>query len=276
MLIIVLRMTPWRYKVLEIPPSRKIFGPIFSARSPDQEFLLPSVPSPTCTAALSTSTPHIMTKITHSPTELLSAILATTEKDIVPLTAAGVKSGCKLFGAAILTRPSLEAHTVATNNERASPLLHGEINCIQEFFKKETENRPSPQDCVFFATHEPCSLCLSGITWAGFREFYYLFTYEDSRDLFSIPYDIDILQEVFRVRAPGESDEALAARPLYNRTNKFFTGRSLADLVKEIEDPGERERWVGEIERVKKLYNGLSDTYQDGKKKGVETASIWQ
>lgn len=224
---------------------------------------------------------------TNSPTELLSAILTTTEKDIIPLTAEGVKSGCKLFGAAILTRQPggrLEAHTVATNNERASPLLHGEINCIQEFYKKKDADNnepgssalPSPRDCVFFATHEPCSLCLSGIAWGGFREFYYLFTYEDSRDLFSIPYDIDILQEVFRVRAPGDSDESLAARPLYNRSNKFFTGRSLADVVEGVEDAGEREKWIGEIERVKKLYNGLSETYQEGKKKGVETASIWQ
>lgn len=213
---------------------------------------------------------------THSPTELLSAILATTEKEIIPLTAAGVKSGCKLFGAAILTGPGLEAHTVATNNERVSPLLHGEINCIQEFFKKDAETRPPPRDCVFFATHEPCSLCLSGIAWAGFREFYYLFTYEDSRDLFAIPYDIDILEEVFRVRAPADSDETLAARPLYNRTNKFFTGTSLTEVIKGIADPGERDRWTSEIERVKKLYNGLSDTYQEGKKKGVETASVWQ
>lgn len=211
-----------------------------------------------------------------SPKELLSAILATTEKEIIPLTAAGVKSGCKLFGAAILTGPGLEAHTVATNNERVSPLLHGEINCIQEFFKKDAETRPPPRDCVFFATHEPCSLCLSGIAWAGFREFYYLFTYEDSRDLFAIPYDIEILEEVFRVRAPGDSDETLAARPLYNRTNKFFTGTSLTEVIKGIEDLGERERWMSEIERLKKLYNGLSDTYQEGKKKGVETASVWQ
>jgi tRNA(Arg) A34 adenosine deaminase TadA len=213
---------------------------------------------------------------THSPTELLSAILTATEKEIIPLTAEGVKSGCKLFGAAILTQPGLKAHTVATNNERASPLLHGEINCIQEFYKKDSESRPAPRDCIFFATHEPCSLCLSGIAWGGFREFYYLFTYEDSRDLFAIPYDIDILEEVFRVRAPGDSDETLAARPLYNRSNKFFKGRSLAELLEGVEDPGERERWAGEIERVKKLYNGLSDTYQEGKKKGMETASVWQ
>ncbi|KAI3394423.1 hypothetical protein diail_2673 [Diaporthe ilicicola] len=220
-----------------------------------------------------------MATTTATPSELLSAILTTTEKDVIPLTAEGVSSGCKLFGAAILTRPGLEAHTVATNNERESPLLHGEINCIQKFFTSAQQDqapRPAPRDCVFFATHEPCSLCLSGITWAGFTEFYYLFTYEDSRDLFSIPYDIDILQEVFRVRAPGDTDESLAGRPLYNRTNKFFTGRSLAELVAEVEDPAEREKWLGEIERVKKLYNGLSETYQEGKKKGVETKSIWQ
>lgn len=215
------------------------------------------------------------------PAELLHAILTTTESAIIPLTSAGVQSGSKLFGAAILRRADLQPHTVATNNERVSPLLHGEINCIQEFFANPKYNtpeqpRPDPKDCVFFATHEPCSLCLSGITWAGFKEFYYLFTYEDSRDLFGIPYDIDILQEVFRVRAKGEGEEGLRERELYNRKNKFFEARSLAELVLQIEDEGERARWEGEIARIKAKYNGLSDTYQEGKKNGVETASIWQ
>lgn len=215
----------------------------------------------------------------HSPTELLSAMLTTTEQKIIPLTAQGVSSGCKLFGAAVFKRSSLEPHTVATNNERVSPLLHGEINCIQEFFKSPDtpeSPRPSPKDCIFFATHEPCSLCLSGITWAGFNRFYYLFTYEDSRDLFSVPYDIDILEEVFRVRAPGDTDETVRERPLYNRKNKFFEASSLAELVDEIEDGEERKRWLVEIERIKKLYNGLSDTYQKGKEAGVKSESVWR
>lgn len=220
-----------------------------------------------------------MTIPKHTPTDLLSAILTTTEQKIIPLTAQGVSSGSKLFGAAILTRSDLAPHTIATNDERTSPLLHGEINCIQEFFKSpDSPERPRPgtKDCIFFATHEPCSLCLSGITWAGFNEFYYLFTYEDSRDLFSIPYDIDILEEVFRVRAPGETDKGLRERPLYNRRNKFFTAKSLAELVDEVEGEEERRKWLVEIERVKKLYNGLSETYQEGKEAGVETASVWQ
>lgn len=213
---------------------------------------------------------------THSPEHLVSRILAVTEFDIVPLTRKHVSSGSKLFGAAILARSTLEPVTVATNNERESPLLHGEINCIQTFFASPKEGRPLTKDCVFFATHEPCSLCLSGITWSGFNEFYYLFTYEDSRDLFGIPYDIDILQSVYQVAAPGDTPETLAARSLYNRSNKFFQARSVADVVATIEDESERSKWTAEIARIKTLYNELSDTYQKGKTAGEETSSFFK
>ncbi|KAJ3493504.1 hypothetical protein NLG97_g4689 [Lecanicillium saksenae] len=211
--------------------------------------------------------------------ETLSTLLSTVEEKIIPLTKDGVASGSKVFGAAILSRKDLKPFTVSTNNEKVSPLLHGEINCIQEFFTKDfpdPASRPDPQtDCIFLATHEPCSLCLSGIAWSGFREFYYLFTYEDSRDLFSIPYDIDILQQVFRV--PGiETQEQVERRALYNRENKFFTGRSFLDLVEKLETKDEKDHFLAEIKRVKALYNALSDTYQEGKKAGTQTASAWK
>lgn len=41
----------------------------------------------------------------------------------------------------------------------ASPGADGEINCIQEFYKLPADKRPNAKDCIFFATHEPCSLC---------------------------------------------------------------------------------------------------------------------
>ncbi|KAI1121993.1 cytidine deoxycytidylate deaminase family protein [Nemania abortiva] len=232
------------------------------------------------------------------PLVLLKALLATIEDKIIPLTSKGVSSGNKLFGAAILSKAGLVPQTVSTNNETASPLLHGEINCIQQFFaqtsfpdpldasKPTSSQRPSPQDCVFLATHEPCSLCLSGITWSGFDNFFYLFTYEDSRSLFSIPYDIDILQEVFRVpavpastNATGAAGEDLEARPLYNKRNKFFTARSFEDLIREIKakyGETEGEKWENEVKRVKAMYNGLSDTYQASKRDVVESASFWK
>lgn len=210
------------------------------------------------------------------PVQLVSSLLEVTEKSIVPLTRSQVSLGSKLFGAAILSKANLRSVTVATNNERESPLLHGEINCIQTFFASPKEGRPETKDCIFFATHEPCSLCLSGITWSGFNEFYYLFTYEDSRDLFAIPYDIDILKSVYQVPSPDDTPESLAEKPLYNRTNKFFKARSLAAVVASIEDEKERERWSAEIVRVKALYNELSETYQSGKAGGHETSSVFK
>lgn len=210
--------------------------------------------------------------------ELLQAFLSTTEDRIIPLTRNGVSSGSKVFGAAILDRKTLKPHTVATNNERVSPLLHGEINCIQQFFTvdfPDPETRPDPRkDCVFFATHEPCSLCLSGITWAGFSEFYFLFTYEDSRDLFEIPYDIDILQEVFRVKGE-ETTGQVEKRPLYNKTNKFFKARSLAELAEDLSET-DRNHFVAEIKRVKGMYSSLSETYQAGKEAGATSSSVWK
>ncbi|GAW14037.1 hypothetical protein ANO14919_034290 [Xylariales sp. No.14919] len=233
------------------------------------------------------------------PITLLESLLATIENEVIPLTSKGVSSGNKLFGAAILSKAGLVPLTVSTNNETASPLLHGEINCIQQFFaqtsfpdpsdasRPRSPQRPNPRDCVFLATHEPCSLCLSGITWSGFDNFFYLFTYEDSRDLFSIPYDIEILQEVFRVPAVPVSGaekeetrgEDIDARPLYNRRNKFFTARSFEDLAREIAEKygeGESGKWEEEIRRIKALYNGLSDTYQKSKTSGVDSASFWK
>ncbi|KAH6644180.1 cytidine/deoxycytidylate deaminase family protein [Boeremia exigua] len=221
-----------------------------------------------------------MSSLATNPSYLVSTLLSTVEERIIPLTSQGVCSGSKVFGAAILSNTNLAPLTVATNHESLSPLLHGEINCIQQFFTvdfPDAKTRPNPrEDCVFFATHEPCSLCLSGIAWSGFKEVYYLFTYEDSRDLFSIPHDIDILEQVFRVRVDGEDDEALDRRPLYNRDNKFFRARALADIIAGISDITEREQLTKRLDEVKAQYKGLSQTYQSGRQEGTETASVWQ
>ncbi|BEI80263.1 hypothetical protein CcaverHIS002_0107920 [Cutaneotrichosporon cavernicola] len=205
-----------------------------------------------------------------SPSALLDALLHTTTDAIIPLTADGVRSGCKVFGAAILRKSDLGLVIAATNHETASPLLHGEINCIQQFYGMG--DHPNPKDCVFFATHEPCSLCLSGITWSGFDNFYYLFTYQDTRDAFAIPHDIKILEEVFKVRAGGETDEQYAARELYNRENAFFKSKSVAQLVDELPE-AQREAANKRIAQVKDTYDRLSEVYQQDKgKAGIPLA----
>ncbi|OCF33193.1 CMP/dCMP deaminase zinc-binding protein [Kwoniella heveanensis BCC8398] len=200
--------------------------------------------------------------------QLLDKFLTTTEHDIIPLTAQGVKDGCKVFGAAILRKSDLSLVQASTNDEKTSPLLHGEINCIQQFYAIPAESRPPAKDCIFFSTHEPCSLCLSGITWAGFDNIHFLFTYEDTRDAFAIPHDIKILEEVFKVPATpaaSENKQAFDERPLYNRSNAFWTARSVADLLEDVEGDEQRAAYRERVEEIKKRYNSLSEVYQGGK-----------
>ncbi len=95
-------------------------------------------------------------------------------------------------------------------------------------------------------------------------------------DLHAQSDDIDILQSVYQVPSPGDTAETLAAKPLYNRKNKFFTAQSLADLIDSIENREVKERLQTELRRVKDMYDQLSATYQEGKKSGTATSSVFQ
>ncbi|KZT63974.1 cytidine deaminase-like protein [Daedalea quercina L-15889] len=209
----------------------------------------------------------------HSPTRLLNTFLECLTTEIIPRTTRGVEEGNKIFGAAILRKVDLSLVIAETNNEKECPLYHGEIHTIKRFYEIAAHERPSPKECIFLTTHEPCSLCLSAITWSGFDNFHYLFTYEDTRDAFSIPYDIEITQEVFQTPVEGEPPEARASRSLYNRTNKFFKATSLATLLEEIPSDAEKAALSAKITDVKRQYASLSDRYQS--KKGTAAAIVF-
>jgi tRNA(Arg) A34 adenosine deaminase TadA len=110
---------------------------------------------------------------------LIDRLLDVIENDIVPKTAEGVAEGNKLFGAAILRKDDRSLVLAETNNETENPLWHGEVHCLKRFYEMPTAERVDTKDAIFLATHEPCSLCLSAITWTGFDNFYYLFSHED-------------------------------------------------------------------------------------------------
>ncbi|WP_159588555.1 nucleoside deaminase [Chelativorans xinjiangense] len=184
---------------------------------------------------------------------LLDRLLDVIEHDIVPMTAAGVAVGNKLFGAAILRKSDLSLVLAETNNELENPLWHGEVHALKRFYELPKEQRPEPGDCIFLATHEPCSLCLSAITWTGFDNFYYLFSHEDSRDSFAIPHDLKILKEVFALDPGG-----------YNAENAFWKSYSIRSLVHGLPEP-ERDRMEARITRISANYDNLSEIYQAGK-----------
>ena len=203
--------------------------------------------------------------------DLIERLLDVIEHDIAPVTHKGVQRGNKLFGAAILRKSDLSVVVAETNNETENPLWHGEMHAIKRFFELPADQRPATADCLFLATHEPCSLCLSGITWSGFDNFYYLFSHEDSRDSFAIPYDIQILQAVFAVPDPDRATVP-PDRSLYNRTNQFWTSRSIPQMIASL-DRGNREALLQRVDDITALYADLSAIYQSDKgQKGIPLA----
>ncbi len=182
--------------------------------------------------------------------KLLFRLLEVIENDIAPMTAREVKRGNKIFGAAILLKSDLSLVIAETNNEIENPLWHGEMHAIKKLYERDRSSLPAPEDCIFLATHEPCSLCLSAITWAGYDNFYYLFSHEDSRDSFAIPHDLKILKEVFTLDPGG-----------YTRKNAFWTSHNLVKMAAELE-PVSRTEAEAKITSISALYADFSTTYQ--------------
>jgi tRNA(Arg) A34 adenosine deaminase TadA len=202
---------------------------------------------------------------------LIIRLLDVIEFDIAAKTHQGVAGGNKLFGAAILRKSDLSLVTAETNNETENPLWHGEMHAIKRFYELPPDERPAPGDCIFLATHEPCSLCLSGITWSGFDNFYYLFSYEDTRDSFGIPHDIAILREIFAVPDPGNGTVS-PDRPLYNRVNKFWQSHSIRQMIASL-DRDEGEALRPRLDDINAFYNDVSAVYQESKgSKGIPLA----
>ena len=184
---------------------------------------------------------------------LVNRLFDVVEHDIVPKTEAGVAAGNKLFGAAILRKADLSVVIAETNNEMENPLWHGEMHALKRFYELPKADRPDTKDCIFLATHEPCSLCLSAITWTGFDNFYYLFSHEDSRDSFAIPHDLRILKEVFRLEPGG-----------YAAENAYWKSFALRRAVERL-GADERASAEARLARIGETYDALSSAYQSGK-----------
>jgi tRNA(Arg) A34 adenosine deaminase TadA len=184
-------------------------------------------------------------------TTIAPRLLDVIDLDILPLTERGVEAGNKIFGAAILRKSDQSLVVAGTNDETDNPLWHGEINSLKQFY--EMTERPATRDLLFLTTHEPCTLCMSAITWAGFDNYYYFFSHEDSRDSFAIPHDLKILKEVFGLDPGG-----------YRRSNAFWTAYSIPALVDSEPEPL-RAQLREQEQRIRTRYEALSAQYQDSK-----------
>jgi tRNA(Arg) A34 adenosine deaminase TadA len=182
---------------------------------------------------------------------IANRLLDVIDDDILPLTERGVAAGNKVFGAAILRKDDLSLVIAGANDETVNPLLHGEVRTLNQFY--EMEGRPGTRDLIFLATHEPCTLCMSAITWAGFDNFYHLFSHQDSRDSFAIPHDLRILHEVFGLEPGG-----------YRHSNAYWTAYSISALI-ETEHESLRADLTAKQHRIRDRYSRLSQEYQQSK-----------
>jgi tRNA(Arg) A34 adenosine deaminase TadA len=195
--------------------------------------------------------------IRNDKSRVVDSILTVLEKEVAPKTLAGVKSGNKLFGAAILNKSDLSTVIAATNTETGNPLMHGEVTAILAYYNLPKAQRPAPSDTIFVATHEPCPLCLSSITWGGWDNFFYLFTYEDSRDAYGIPHDIVMLEEIFR--CPDGT---------YSEKNKYWSSWGLRALIDTMAAE-EQAEFTKRVIALKQSYAEMSDIYQKAKATGT-------
>lgn len=199
-----------------------------------------------------------LAELTDDTVAFLDRLLDVVEHDIVPLTREGVAAGNKLFGGAVLDKSDHSVVVAVTNRETANPLNHGEIATINGFYEIPRDQRPASKDTIFLTTHEPCPLCLAGITWGGWDNFFYVFSYEDSADSFNIPHDIRINEEIFRVDG-GE----------YDHHNAYWNAWHVQELIDGVDDE-HRTRLNARMARLREIYGQLSDTYQATKGDGAE------
>ena len=184
---------------------------------------------------------------------LLNRFLRAFKDEILPLTFEGVNSGNKIFGAAIINKNDHSLVVAGTNNETKNPLWHGEIHTLKKFYELDKKKRPDEKNCIFLSSHEPCSLCLSAITFAGFDNFYYLFPYQSTSDEFNIPHDLNILKEVFNVKE-GK----------YIKKNSYWKSISIISLINEL--PKEKVKDIMIVlNNIKNTYKELSKKYQSNK-----------
>ena len=184
---------------------------------------------------------------------LLDKFLNVFNNNILPLTSKGVDSGNKIFGAAIIKKDDYSLVVAGSNNETENPLWHGETYTLKKFYEINKKKRPEEKNCIFLTSHEPCSLCLSAITFSGFDNFYYLFPYQSTSEEFSIPHDLNILKEVFNINNGS-----------YIKNNSYWKSYSINNLINKLED-SKKKKFKDSFNNIKKNYIDLSNKYQTSK-----------
>ena len=186
---------------------------------------------------------------------MVSKLLDVIEMNIIPLTQSGVSKGNKIFGGAIL-KTNGDLIICGVNNEMECPLYHGEISTIKNFYDSKKNLSYSTKDCIFLSSHEPCSMCLSAITWSGFKTIYYFFGYAETTNKFNIPHDVNIFKQVFNTDNNPY---------YYSKNNQYFDSYHIMDMVKNTKCKTTKKILIQRVKSIIDKYTQLSVEYQKSK-----------
>lgn len=132
------------------------------------------------------------------------------EDIIFPLTKTNMEQKIgNIFGACLakidnngeIIIPVVESNSILANN---NPLMHGEVTVLFKGFAEL--NTMNLQDYCLISSHEPCSMCISAIAWAGIKKVFYLFSYEDTAKYFNFSEDLNFCKNIFGSSHPQSSD----------------------------------------------------------------------
>ena len=94
-------------------------------------------------------------------------------------------------------------------------------------------------------------MCLSAITWGGYDTIFYLFSYEDSRQTFNIPYDLQQMKDIYKL---PDGD--------YVKKNSFWTSYDIVQLIKKKCDEKTQAGFIARVQKLKQQYDEMSAVYQ--------------
>jgi len=182
---------------------------------------------------------------------MIRRMLEIIENEVLPKTEKNVAEGNKVFGAAVLRDDAALTTVVAdSNHEMLCPLYHGEMWTIKKWSELPDQERPAAPECVFLSTHEPCCMCISGITWSGFKKCFYFFPYETTKAQ-GIPHDLNIMYQLWQV-------------PSYARSNSFISTAGLLAEIDKCQEP-DRAELLETADRITRKYSELSQKYHSEK-----------
>ncbi len=93
------------------------------------------------------------------------------------LAKANVANGGRPFAALIVHRDDIVARAVNTLHQNGDPTAHAELNTIRDVSLRLGSQVLN--ECIIYASGQPCPMCLSAIYLTGIREVYFANSHRD-------------------------------------------------------------------------------------------------